>query len=205
MIACDLCERTCDDRRHSTDVREHVGDCECTVTSLIALCVELAHQRVERASANHCVDVSECILQDNTCHAETRNCKQEIQERSGKADEAIRFSVTEDAVRHVGTDDAEDGTECRVQGDHLRRLNLREAEAFRRCCVEIVNQNCAHAVARERGHEELKAHNSDTERMPDEAMLTLNLIDLSLLLLSLCIQFCVYSCFHKILLSELKR
>ena len=41
--------------------------------------------------------------------------------------------------------------------------------------------------------------------MADEATLILKFLELSLLLLSLCIQFCVYSCFHKILLSELKR
>ena len=204
VVTRNLSERTCDDRRHSTDVRKHVGDCERTVTSLIALCVELTHQGVERASADHCVDVTERVLHDNTRHAETRNRKQEVQERSGKVNKAICFSVTEDAVRHVGTDDTEDRTECRVQGDHLRRLNLGEAEAFRCRCVEIVDENRAHAVAGKRGHEELKADDSDTERMADEATLILKFLELSLLLLSLCIQFCVYSCFHKILLSELK-
>ena len=53
VVTRNLSERTCDNRRHSTDVRKHVGDCERTVTSLIALCVELAHQGVERASADH--------------------------------------------------------------------------------------------------------------------------------------------------------
>ena len=192
LIARNEGNATDDDRAHGADVREHVDDRERTVSPLIALRIELAEQGVERASRDRAVHIADHAVENEAHHAHIRNRKGEIIHGRRNRAETVGSPVSEDAVRHVGADDAEDGAEGYVEGDELRGLKLGEPQALRRRRIEIIDEDGAEAVACDAAHHVLETDNAYTKGMADETGLVLQFADFLLpspLLLCRCKRF----------------
>ena len=164
-------------RAHGADVREHIDDRERTVSSLIALGIEFAEQGVERASRDRTVHIADDTVENEAEHADIRNCEGEVIHGRRNRAETVGSPVSEDAVRHVGADDAEDGAEGYVEGNKLRSLKLGEPQALRRRRIEIIDEDGAEAVACDAAHHVLETDNTYTKGMADKAGLVLQFFD----------------------------
>ena len=177
LIARDQGNAADHNRTHGADIREHIDDRERTVSSLIALGIEFAEQGVERASRDRTVHIADDTVEYQAEHADIRNCEREVIHGRRNRAETVGSPVSEDAVRHVGADDAEDGAEGYVKGNELRSLKLGEPQALRRRRIEIIDEDGAEAVACDAAHHILETDNTDTKGMADKAGLVLQFFD----------------------------
>ena len=184
-------------REHSADVREHILNRERTVSPFIALGIELAEQRVHGAAGDHTVQVADAAVENHADNAEPRNREGEIEEWPGDGTKTIGPSISEHAVRHEGTDYREDRGKCRIEGDNLRCLHLREADSLGSCRIEVIDEDGCHTVAGNLPHHKLEVHDADAKGMADETGFVLQLLDLFLPLSLLFIEYCCCNCFHK--------
>ena len=180
LIASDQRNAADHNRAHGADVREHIDDRERTVAPLVTLFIELAEQGIQRAACDCTVHIADHAVENQAEHTDVRNRKGKIVHGRRNCTEAIGSPVSEDAVRHVGTDDAEDGAERNIEGDELRSLELGEAQSLRRSRIEIIDENRAEAVARDASHHILETHNADAKGVTDKAGLILQLLDFRL-------------------------
>jgi len=166
-------------------------------TDTTTLGIELTEQRVHGAAGDHAVQVADAAVENHADYAESRNREGEIEEWPGDGTKTIGPSISEDAVCHEGTDYREDRGKCRIEGDNLRCLHLREADSLGSCRIEVIDEDGRHTVAGNLPHHKLEVHDADAKGMADETGFVLQLLDLFLPLSLLFIEYCCCNCFHK--------